>query len=907
MAGITETLQILFTVNNEEANTKFNESLSQLAVLKYSVEDMTAPLQNMTAEMTAMSEAFEMSMTNVATLLGNDTKLLGQYQVQILELSRQVPQSATELADGLYQVISAGVPAGEAMQFLETSAKAAIGGLTSSFTAVDAITSVMNSYNLTAQDATMISDKMFTAVKAGKISFEQLASGIGMVAPVASAAGVSLDQMLAGLATATGKLQPQIAITALSAAITELNTPASKAQKALQGLGYETLQDALKTNTLQEIMHKLATTTNTNATFGIEASRAVLAIGNSATMATDHLKMLNESAGASNEAFDKLSKTYENNKKQLQNTVDALKIQIGNDFMPLMNKGVSTSLMFANVLGGMPKSVRMFAGAVLYGGSAVGGLADKLATGARNVGAFRDGFKTMQDLLPTVAKMLGFQAVVTDGATGATTRYTLAQGKLKTALMAVQASVPALLIGLAALTAAMFVMDKAFDAYEKRRKQTDAMQSSSIKNQEKEIALFKVARNDIEQNGKITMDYAIEELVRRNAISMSVKEFGKLSKEAQLAELDRMQKVSEATKQKLVDSQNASKATQDQAIAETQLTEQQIKDIEDYNRLLQKSHDLTTALNEKEMKALKSARDKEAKEAKKQSDDIEKIKEEQSKKLQDLIAKNADYEKQQQLKALEGTQEYFYKLEEFEDEDYAKKVDIANRTIVDEATKNATLLALAQEHTNNLQIISDKEDSDYQARYEKREADESAKLEKAKQRAQELADLSVSITEGMSAALVDLTTGNLASFKDGLKQQLNMLLDYIRNLMLADKIIALSNAIRTGGISAIFDSPKLIAEIAGFAVLKAAIAKFDTSGLPQTTGQAIVEKGDVIINPKANDPVIAALARELGNIGGGDQTIIMTLDGEKIGQATIKHINAKNNGLSARRSVIYET
>ena len=77
-----------------------------------------------------MGADFDNAMRKVNTMM-----LLGEEEFQslsdqVLQVAKDVGKAPTEMADALYQVVSAGVPAGKALQFLETSAKAAIGGAT---------------------------------------------------------------------------------------------------------------------------------------------------------------------------------------------------------------------------------------------------------------------------------------------------------------------------------------------------------------------------------------------------------------------------------------------------------------------------------------------------------------------------------------------------------------------------------------------------------------------------------------------------------------------------------------------------------------------------------------------------------------------------------------------------------
>ena len=105
-------------------------------------------------------------------------------------LAKAMGVDLLDATNALYQAISAGVPKENVLEFMKVASKAAIGGVTSLETAVDGITSVIKTYgseNITAKEA---SDAMFTAVKLGKTTFDELSGSLFNVLPIAKQANV---------------------------------------------------------------------------------------------------------------------------------------------------------------------------------------------------------------------------------------------------------------------------------------------------------------------------------------------------------------------------------------------------------------------------------------------------------------------------------------------------------------------------------------------------------------------------------------------------------------------------------------------------------------------------------------------------------------------------------------------
>ena len=154
--------------------------------------------------------AFESQVGVVSTMLDENALGLEKYQARLDEygeglrrLSTGMGESTQTLSKGLYDILSASVAPEKAMSVLETSAKAAKAGVTDTATSVDFITSALNAYGLAADKAGQVSDIAFATVASGKLTFQELASTIGEVAPTANMAGVSLEALGAMLATTT--------------------------------------------------------------------------------------------------------------------------------------------------------------------------------------------------------------------------------------------------------------------------------------------------------------------------------------------------------------------------------------------------------------------------------------------------------------------------------------------------------------------------------------------------------------------------------------------------------------------------------------------------------------------------------------------------------------------------------
>jgi len=165
---------------------------------------------------------FEQQMAFVSTMLGKDApRYMDLYSQAIKDMAVASGESTATLANSLYDLLSAQVAATDALDVLNVATRAAIGGRTDVATATKGLIRVLKAYSLEARQAADVSDVLFRVVEKGVITYPELAEHIGTVAPSARAAGLSLEELAATIATVVAIEEPARAMTALRQAIFE--------------------------------------------------------------------------------------------------------------------------------------------------------------------------------------------------------------------------------------------------------------------------------------------------------------------------------------------------------------------------------------------------------------------------------------------------------------------------------------------------------------------------------------------------------------------------------------------------------------------------------------------------------------------------------------------------------------
>lgn len=276
---------------------------------------VTTPILAAGVASAKMAIDFEDSMAKVSTIADATEIPMDDMQKEILDLSNQTRISAEEIAQNVYDSISAGQKTGDAVNFVSNSTKLAKAGFADAGAALDVLTTIMNAYGLKASEVTNVSDMLIQTQNLGKTTVADLASSMGKVIPTANAYGVSLDELCAGYAimTANGVATAE-STTYMNGMLNELGksgTNVSETLKEKTGKTFKELMDSgMSLSDVLKIISDAATENNKSFSdmwSSSEAGKAgMILLGDSAENFNGVLEQMQNSAGATNTAFEKL-------------------------------------------------------------------------------------------------------------------------------------------------------------------------------------------------------------------------------------------------------------------------------------------------------------------------------------------------------------------------------------------------------------------------------------------------------------------------------------------------------------------------------------------------------------------------------------------------------------------------
>ena len=344
ISGATRTLEGQFL----SLGTAFLGGFGAIAAVDL-VGKTVGVIANTLGDSVRQASSLESRLAEVATISASVAENMGGFAEILSEMSVATRTDVGLLSEGLYQTISSGITdTGEALQFLETSAKAARAGLTTVEVAVDGLSSTVNAFGFQATNVGDIADKFFKTVELGKLRFNDLASSIGGVAPLAVELGVSLDELLAaGAALTTGGNTLSQSFTAVRGILNAVLRPSKKATELAQSMGLEFSVAALRTKGLAGFLRDLEQATGGNTEvmgqlFGrVEGLKGVLSLtGKQAEAFEENLLAIGTAAGSTDQAVALVNDTLQGQVDLLnQQLSKALRI-VGTELLPVVTSSV---------------------------------------------------------------------------------------------------------------------------------------------------------------------------------------------------------------------------------------------------------------------------------------------------------------------------------------------------------------------------------------------------------------------------------------------------------------------------------------------------------------------------------------------------------------------------------------
>lgn len=249
----------------------------------------------------------------------------------------------------MYQALSASVDAGDAVDFTRKAVELSKAGFTSAATAVDVMTTAINAYGLSADDADHISDNLVTTQNLGKTTVDELAASMGKVIPTASAYGVNIDNLCSSYAIMTKSgIATAESTTYLKGMLNELGDSGSDVSAVLKDKTGKSFAECMNSGmSLGDVLQVLSDSVDGNTTefanlwHSQEAGTGALALVNAGSKEFNStLNQMQNNAGTTASAYEKIEGTMEAKTEALKAKFSNLKSELGEKLIPVVDKVV---------------------------------------------------------------------------------------------------------------------------------------------------------------------------------------------------------------------------------------------------------------------------------------------------------------------------------------------------------------------------------------------------------------------------------------------------------------------------------------------------------------------------------------------------------------------------------------
>jgi TP901 family phage tail tape measure protein len=365
---------------------------------------------------TATFNQYEETLARTVGLTSLTKEEVDKVKAHLEALAPVVGIGPNALAEAFYFAVSAVGDTDKALRILDVSSRASTAGLGDLSVVVDGVSSAVNAYGENVLSAERATDIFVSAVKEGKMPPEAFAGSIGKVLPIASALGVSFEEVAANMAVMTRVgMNADESATALKATMTQLLKPSSEAEELLGKLGltFDDLRKSLSEKgllaTLQDMIELTGGEVDQLAILFPNVRALTDVLGSAVAQGDTYVGILertNNAAGLTNEAFATMQETTGFATKQLKAQLEILAITIGSVVAPVLANFIqSTVIPFVTALKSwMDENPRLARFLILFG--AIGSAVALVAGGfLLFVSVVAGGLKVLVDLAIVMPKV----------------------------------------------------------------------------------------------------------------------------------------------------------------------------------------------------------------------------------------------------------------------------------------------------------------------------------------------------------------------------------------------------------------------------------------------------------------------------------------------------------------------
>lgn len=304
---------------------------------------VTLPVVAMGAAIVKTSASFEQSMANAASVAGATGEEFEKMTLLAREMGAKTVFSASDAADALYYMASAGYKVDQMADSIEATLNLASATQYDLAATTDIVIATLNQFGLEASSAERVTNVFASAIGNSMASMDKLSNSMGYVGPVANSLGYQIEETVGALSILyNAGYDGSTAGTTLRQALVSLMNPSSAALKVFEdlGLSFDDLNPA--TNDFASIVDRLGEsgmdTAQAMEVFGARGGPGMLALMSKGGKAiNDMTKSITGTSKATEMAEIQLN-TLTGQWKILKSELEEIAISFGDVLIPIIRE-----------------------------------------------------------------------------------------------------------------------------------------------------------------------------------------------------------------------------------------------------------------------------------------------------------------------------------------------------------------------------------------------------------------------------------------------------------------------------------------------------------------------------------------------------------------------------------------
>ena len=389
-----------------------------------SMADAMAPVAMASAAVGAIGVKsfmdFDATITAAGVKAGATAEEVEQMRDVAGKLGAEFPISAQDAAAGMDRLAAGGFDAQQAMGALPAIIEASVASGEDLAATSDVVTSALDIWNMrtgdVAENSTHVADVIQATANASKMGMQEFGLAMQYAGAPAATLGVSIEELGTAMGVmANNGIEASTIGTSLRATFSRLASPPKTAAMAIDRLGL-TVKDQNGNfvglnNVVDQLREKMTGLSDTEQVAyakmlaGEDAYSGLLALIRTSPEAYAQVAdAINNSAGSSHAAFEKMNNTLKGSIDQLKGAAESAAISIGQALAPQLRSLADIGTAAATAIANMTPAQKAF---LLYVGEGIIGLTGLLLVSSKTLGIAA----TMIQVYGDVGKVLAGQTI----------------------------------------------------------------------------------------------------------------------------------------------------------------------------------------------------------------------------------------------------------------------------------------------------------------------------------------------------------------------------------------------------------------------------------------------------------------------------------------------------------------